>query len=64
MIKNQAVVNQENTSAVYWKNKYLEIVKFGRSLTAPNLGSTDFNEFSTGLDKDMLVPNSSKNTKY
>lgn len=54
MIKNQAVVNQENTSAFYWKNKYLELMKFGRSLTAPTLGSNnnEFNELSTDFSKE------------
>ena len=48
LIKNQAVVNQENTSAQYWKNMYLDLVKFGRSLTAPSLSKQNKLESKKG----------------
>ena len=31
MIRNKAIVNEENSDAEYWKKKYQELVKNGNS---------------------------------
>jgi hypothetical protein len=36
MIKNQAVINEENTSAKYWKDKYIKEIGMMRAQTLPN----------------------------
>ena len=33
MIKNKAIVNEENSDAEYWKQKYLTLLKSGSSST-------------------------------
>ena len=33
MIKNKAIVNEENSDAEYWKQKYLTLLKSGSSET-------------------------------
>lgn len=34
MIKNKAIVNEENSDAEYWKQKYLTLMKAGGSSTS------------------------------
>lgn len=35
MIKNTAVVNEENTSAQYWKDRYLKEIALHKSQSLP-----------------------------
>ena len=39
MIKNKAIVNEENSDAEYWKQKYLALMKAGGSLANSALSS-------------------------
>jgi len=43
MIKNQAVVNEENTSDKYWKDRYFREIGLIRANTLPNPTLLDHN---------------------